>query len=198
MERNEQLLISLKEERARYNRSWITSQVEVGDFTYADHPRIWTWGEGAKLKIGKFCSIAANVQFLLGGNHHTEWCTTYPFNVLLPETCPDVEHHAVTNGNITVKNDVWIGNDVTILSGVTIGNGAVIANGAIVTRDIEPYTIVGGIPAKKINNRFDTSTILALEHIKWWDWPLNKLAEVLPILCSKDYQKLINYYLTNI
>ena len=191
----EQRLIQLKNERAQYNKSWITPQVDVGDFTYADHPRIWTWGEDAKLHIGKFCSIAANVQFLLGGNHHTEWCTTYPFNVLLPDFCPDVEHHAATNGDITIGNDVWIGNDVTILSGVTIHNGAVIAKGAVVTKDVPSYTVVGGIPATTIKNRFNNAHIMVeLEVMKWWDWPLDILSEAIPILCSKDYQKLIDFF----
>lgn len=193
----EQQLVQVRDERMQYNKSWITPQVEVGDFTYADHPRIWTWGENAKLHIGKFCSIAANVQFLLGGNHHTEWCTTYPFNVLLPDLCPDVEHCAATNGDITIDNDVWIGNDVTILSGVNIGNGAVIANGAVVTKNVYPYSIVGGVPAKPIKDRFDGHTMLELEHIRWWNWPLNLLAEALPILCSKDYKKLIEFYYNN-
>ena len=194
----EQRLLQIKAERAQYNKSWINSQTIVGDFTYADHPKIWTWGEGAKLYIGKFCSIAANVQFLLGGNHHTEWCTTYPFNVLLPDLYPNIEHHAITNGDIVIGNDVWIGNDVTILSGVTIGNGAVIANGAIVTKNVYPYSIIGGVPAKRIKDRFDGHIMLELENMKWWDWSLNILAEALPILCSNDYEKLIDFYHNNL
>ena len=177
----------------RENANWIKQCAEVGDFTYAANPTIRSWGEGSKLYIGKFCSIGANVKFLLGGNHHTEWCSTYPFNVLLSDLCPNSERCAATKGNIVIGNDVWIANDVTILSGVTIGDGAVIANGAIVTKDILAFEVVGGIPAKKIKDRFDAYTMLKFSQIKWWDWSDEKLVKALPLLCSEDYIKLIEF-----
>ena len=185
-----QILEQLRQERQSYNKSWINPYTEVGDFTYADHPRIWTWNNKTKLHIGKFCSIGANVQFLLGGEHHTEWCTTYPFNVLVSNICPNEETTAASRGDIWIGNDVWIGNNVTILSGVIIGDGAVIANGAIVTTSVRPFTIVGGVPAKPIKQRFQANAIAELQ---WWNWPLEKLAEALPLLCSKDYDALINF-----
>lgn len=188
-----QILEQLRQERRNYNKSWIIPYTEVGDFTYADHPRIWTWDNKTKLHIGKFCSIGANVQFLLGGEHHTEWCTTYPFNVLVPNICSNEERIAASKGDIWIGNDVWIGNNVTILSGVVIDDGAVIANGAIVTSNVYAFEIVGGVPAKKIKDRFDASTVLKLLQIKWWDWPLDKLAEALPLLCSNNYDALIKF-----
>lgn len=187
----------LKESMELQRKKWSSQCAEVGDFTYADNPKIWTWGEGAKLYIGKFCSIGANVQFLLGGNHHTEWCSTYPFNVLTPSICPSEERCASTKGDIRIGNDVWIGNDVKILSGVTIGDGAVIGSSAVVTKDILPYQIVVGNPAtsKFKEKQYRISPTIAVEilNIKWWDWPLDKLAEALPILCSKDYNALLKF-----
>ena len=159
------------------------SRVEIGDFTYG-FPIVRTWGETARLKIGKFCSIGGNVQIYLGGNHHTDWLTTYPFNVLLKDQFPGIDGGvAATKGDVTIGNDVWIANDVTILSGVTIGDGAVIANGAVVNKDIQPYTLVAGNPAKK--KKFMWGAAFA-GGLKWWDLPLEKLAEIIPILMGRD------------
>ncbi len=168
-------------------------KVEIGDFTYG-FPIVRTWGEtNARLKVGKFCSIGGNVQILLGGNHHTDWLTTYPFNVLLKEQFPNIDGGvAATKGDITIGNDVWIGNDVTILSGVTIGDGAVIANGAVVTKDIPPYSIAGGVPARTKKARMEALS-LEVDGIRWWDWPDEKLAEAIPILMSRDYSGLMAF-----
>ena len=159
------------------------SRVEIGDFTYG-FPIVRTWGETARLKIGKFCSIGGNVQIYLGGNHHTDWLTTYPFNVLLKDQYPGIDGEvAATKGDVTIGNDVWIANDVTILSGVTIGDGAVIANGAVVTMDVQPYTLVAGNPAKRKKFMFCAA---AAGVLKWWDLPLEKLAKVIPLLMGRD------------
>lgn len=191
-------LENLRNERRLYNSSWMNKFTEVGDFTYADHPRVWTWDDKTKLHIGKFCSIGANVQFLLGGEHHTEWCTTYPFNVLLPVSCPNEEMVAKSKGDIIIGNDVWIGNNVTILSGSYIPSGAVIGNNSLVTDSckIKPYTVNGGIPAKEIKRRFDCPQLMQfeLQTLHWWNWPLEKLADALPLLVSKDYEKLIEFH----
>ena len=171
-------------ERLRVSHSRLDPErVTIGDFTYGQ-PLILTWGENTKLTIGKFCSIGANVQIYLGGNHHTDWLTTYPFNVLLKDQYPGIDGEvAATKGDITIGNDVWIGNNVMIMSGVTIGDGAVIAAGAVVTRDIPPYSIAGGVPAHFKKARMDALS-LATSGISWWDWPLEKLAEAIPILMS--------------
>ena len=171
-------------ERLRASHSRLDPErVTIGDFTYGQ-PLILTWGENTKLTIGKFCSIGANVQIYLGGNHHTDWLTTYPFNVLLKDQYPGIDGEvAATKGDITIGNDVWIGNNVMIMSGVTIGDGAVIAAGAVVTRDIPPYSIAGGVPAHFKKARMDALS-LATSGISWWDWPLEKLAEAIPILMS--------------
>ena len=156
---------------------WKDKQIEVGEFTYG-RPIVYKWDETTKLKIGKFCSIGGNVQILLGGEHHTEWLTTYPFDVLIDG------QPTATKGDVTIGNDVWIGNNATILSGVTIGDGAVIGNGAVVTKDVDPYTIVGGVPARMIKRR-------QFLKIAWWDWPLEKLAAAIPLLMSDDGYSLV-------
>ena len=151
--------------------------IECGDFTYGV-PIVHKWDKTTRLKIGKFCSIAANVQIYLGGEHHTEWLTTYPFDVLMGEA------QTPSKGDVTIGNDVWIGNNVQILSGVTIGDGAVIAAGAVVTKDVDPYTIVGGVPARMIKRR-------QFLKIAWWDWPLEKLAAAAPLLMSDNGFSLV-------
>ena len=156
---------------------WKNDLIEVGDFTYG-RPIVLQWDKHTRLKIGKFCSIAANVQIYLGGEHHTDWLTTYPFDVLLGEA------ETPSKGDVTIGNDVWIGNNVQILSGVTIGDGAVIAAGAVVTKDVDPYTIVGGVPARRIKRR-------QFLKIAWWDWPLEKIAAAVPLLTSDDGYALV-------
>lgn len=183
----------LRNEIRLQNIGWAHQCAEVGDFSYASNPRIWTWGEGAKLYIGKFCSIGANVQFLLGGEHHTEWITTYPFNVLLKDVYPSSETCAKTKGDIRIGNDVWIGNDAKILSGVTIGNGAVIASSAVVTEYVEPYTVVGGVPAKFIKDRVDPLDAVNILITEWWDWPMEKLAAAIPLLTYENVGALIEF-----
>lgn len=133
------------------------------------------WGEGAQLKIGNFCSIASNITVLLGGNHRTDWVTTYPFGHCknFPDVAP-VKGHPKTNGNVVIGNDVWIGSGATIMSGVTIGDGAVIAANSHVVKDVAPYSIVGGNPAKHIKFRFTEEQIKSLLQIQWWNWDNKK------------------------
>jgi acetyltransferase-like isoleucine patch superfamily enzyme len=169
-------------ERLRASHSMLDPErVTIGDFTYGQ-PLILTWGENTKLTIGKFCSIGANVQIYLGGNHHTDWLTTYPFNVLLKDQYPDIDGEvALTKGDITIGNDVWIGNNVMIMSGVEIGDGAVIAAGSVVTKDVHQCEMVAGNPARQ--KKILWQKFGAVE-MKWWDWPLEKIAEAVPYLMS--------------
>ena len=175
--------------RERYDLMYQGDKVEIGDFTYG-YPIIRTWGEDTKLKIGKFCSIGMDVRIYLGGNHRTDWLTTYPFNVLLKDQYPGIDGEcAATKGDVIIGNDVWIADNVTIMSGVTIGDGAVIANGAVVTRNIPPYSIAGGVPARTRRARMEALR-LEVNGIRWWDWPLEKLVEAIPILMSGENGEL--------
>ena len=166
--------------------------VEFGDFTYG-YPTIHTWGEGARLKIGRFCSIADNVQIFLGGNHRADWVTTYPFNAFLP-AFSYINGHPATNGNIIIGNDVWLGADSKIMSGVTIADGAVVAANALVSRDINAYEIYGGVPAKFIKKRFSDEIIEKLLEIQWWNWSATDIAAAVPLLQSTDFEKLFKYH----
>lgn len=172
---------------ANYAKVYNPDKVDIGDFTYG-FPIVRSWGEDARLTVGKFCSIGEHVQIYLGGNHHTDWLTTYPFNVLMKKYFPGIDGEcAATKGDIVIGNDVWIGNDVIILSGVTIGDGAVIAAGAVVTRDVPPYEIFGGVPARFIKYREAAHNV---KPTRWWDWPLDKIAEAIPILMSTNLYAL--------
>ncbi|HEY5236653.1 MAG TPA: CatB-related O-acetyltransferase [Rhabdochlamydiaceae bacterium] len=156
-------------------------------------PIVSQWGDGTKLKIGNFCSIAAEVNILLGGEHRTDWVTTYPFSALLPEA-GHIKGHPRTKGDVIIGNDVWIGKGAYILSGVNIGDGAVIGASAVVTKDVPPYAIVGGNPARIIRYRFDEETIKKLLEIAWWNWSDEKISSAIELLLSEDVSRFIEYY----
>jgi acetyltransferase-like isoleucine patch superfamily enzyme len=161
---------------------------DIGEWTYGS-PIIKRYGDKTKLSIGKYCSIAETVQILLGGEHRTDWITTYPFNVMWSEAS-QFEGHPSTKGNVSIGNDVWIGQNAIILSGVTIGNGAVIGAGSVITKDVPAYAIVAGNPARLVRFRFNEEQITKLERIAWWDWPIERIKKVLPFLLSSDFDGL--------
>ncbi|MCJ9430607.1 CatB-related O-acetyltransferase [Kordiimonas marina] len=164
-------------------RSWTVgdSPVSVGRFTYAARPPvIKEWGEGAALEVGAFCSIAEDVVFCLGGNHRTDWIATFPFSHLkMPgQTDTPILGHPATRGDIKIGNDVWIGFGATIMSGVTVGDGAVIGANAMVLRDVAPYTVVGGNPARAVRRRFDDDMITLLTQLRWWDLETEEIGAI--------------------
>jgi len=140
--------------------------------------------------VGKFCSIAKNVKIFLDNNHRVDWISTYPFFKKIDGLAP-VDGHPHGVGDVVIGNDVFIGQDVLIMSGVNIGDGAVIASRAVVTKDVRPYEIVGGIPAKHISSRFSDKQIKKLLEIGWWNWPLEKIKENAGLLQSENLDMFI-------
>ena len=141
-----------------------------------------------RLMIGKFCSIACGAKFLFNSaNHSLSSLSTYPFPIFYEEWGLDRKNVAEAwdnKGDIVIGNDVWIGYEAVILAGVTVGDGAVIGARAMVTKDVPPYTIVGGVPAKPIRKRFSEETISEMLALKWWDWPKERIARNIPAIQS--------------
>lgn len=170
--------------------------IEVGDYTiyndFVNDPRLFERNNvlyhypinNERLRIGKFCSIACGAKFLFNcANHSFRSLSTYTFPLFYDEwelDKADVASAWDNKGDIVIGNDVWIGFEAVIMAGVHIGNGAIIGARAVVTRDVPPYTIVGGVPARTIRKRFDDATISRLEDIQWWDWPTEKIRRELP------------------
>ena len=166
--------------------------VNIGRFTYGTkRMKVIDWGEGSNLTIGSFCSVASGLRILMGGNHHTDWISMFPFGVLHQDVFTNIPPQSGkvlrkgSKGDVQIGHDVWIGMDVTIMSGVTVGDGAAIAANATVAKDIGPYEIWGGNPAKLIRKRFDDETIAALIALKWWSLPLEEIKEISPVLCER-------------
>ena len=136
------------------------------------------------VEIGRYCSIAHDVEFFLGGVHHPEWISTYPHHAHPQEVS--------SNGNISIGNDVSIGRGTSILSGVTIGDGAVVGANSLVTRDVRPYAVVGGVPAREIRLRFDESVVARLHELRWWDWPDHLVAEHAALLQQPDVRRFLS------
>lgn len=159
----------------RYDRVRTPQHFSIGRYSYAP-PRVirYEW-DTARLSIGSFCSIAWDATFMLGGNHHLDRVTTFPLRVKLGLANAFADGAAASRGDIMVGNDVWIGSDALILSGVTIGSGAVVGARAVVTKDVRPYAVVAGNPAREIRRRFRDEQVAALMEIAWWNWPIEQI-----------------------
>jgi len=167
-------------------------QYEIGEYTYGK-PNVLAHDEDTRLKIGKFCSIAMDVTILLGGEHYTNRITTYPLGGFFDQVGGE-ENYARSKGDVIIGNDVWIGHGAMILSGVSIGHGAVIAANATITKDVPPYAIVGGNPARLIRYRFSEDAICSLLAIAWWDWPIRKIRANISELLSDDIVRFLATY----
>jgi virginiamycin A acetyltransferase len=160
--------------------------------SYSDGPIIQEFrNNDAELIIGKYCSIAANLRVFLGGNHRTDWISTFAF----PEFFGfgHAPGQPYTKGDVVIGNDVWIGDSVTIMSGVTIGHGAVIGAKSVVVSDIDPYAIAAGNPARVRKFRFAAGEIKDLLELAWWDWPVEKVIGAHTILQSGYLNKLFEF-----
>ena len=190
--------LSPNDGESRVGTGWYTKEMlidplyDIGDYTYG-RPEVLSYGEGSRLRIGRFCSIALDVRIFLGGEHRPDWVTTYPFPPLSgdwPEA-KGILGTPASKGDVVIGNDVWIGHGVTILSGVTIGDGAVIGAMAVVAKDVADYAIVAGNPARVVRMRFDEETVAQLLRVRWWDWPRERIAASIPLLCSASVKEFL-------
>ncbi|MCL4118377.1 UNVERIFIED_CONTAM: hypothetical protein GTU68_028175, partial [Idotea baltica] len=176
--------------------------IEVGDYTYYDdfedvanfekNVKYLFDFTGDKLIIGKFCMIASDVTFIMNGaNHLSDAVTSFPFSIFGGDWSGAMEGKSYpVKGNTEIGNDVWIGYGATIMPGVKIGHGSIIATKSVVTKDVPPYTIVGGNPAKEIKKRFSEEEINQLLDIAWWDWDIEKITRLVGNLTDVNIEKL--------
>jgi acetyltransferase-like isoleucine patch superfamily enzyme len=171
--------------------AFTTARLTMGPHSYGE-PLIPTYpGDSSQVRVGAFVSIALDVVLLDGGNHRTDWVSTYPFRARFNLPGAYADGHPASKGDVVVGNDVWIGRGARVLSGVTIGDGAVVAGYSVVTRDVRPYAIVAGNPAREIRRRFTDDQVDALLAIAWWKWPLAKVLECVPSLCDANVDSFI-------
>lgn len=176
--------------------------ITVGDYTYYDdfenvhnferNVRYHFDFSTDRLIIGKFCMIASGVEFIMNGaNHLTDAISTYPF-AIFGEAWTDAMagKEYPQKGDITIGNDVWIGYQATLMAGIKVGDGAIIATKSVVTRDVPPYTIVGGNPAQVIRKRFSEEQTALLMRLQWWDWEVEKITQHIQKLTSADIEGL--------
>ncbi len=190
-----------------YLKSVVTRKtIEVGDFTiyndFVNDPRDFEMNNvlyhypinGDRLIIGKFCSIACGAKFIFNcANHALRSRSTYTFPLFFEEwDLPKSEVASAwdNKGDIVIGNDVWIGYDAVIMAGVTIGDGAIIGTRAVVPKDVAPYSIVGGVPAREIRKRFEPEVVDRLRELKWWDWPEEKIRKAIPAIQAGDVEAL--------
>lgn len=180
--------------------------IVVGDYSYYDDKEDGLNFEknvlyhydfiGDKLIIGKFCAIASDVEFVMNGaNHRMNGISTYPFNILGGDwvDVTPAKEDLPYKGDTIIGNDVWIGYKASIMPGVRIGDGAIIAAYSVITKDVPPYTIVGGNPAKMISKRFSEDDIERLLALSWWHWDIEKITRALPFIVGGDIDKLVSF-----
>jgi acetyltransferase-like isoleucine patch superfamily enzyme len=171
----------------------------VGKWSYGS-PKIYRYNWKNKIYIGNFCSIGPEVKIIIGGNHRTDWVTTSPLpdeNFNFDNTFANarkIKNFNLSKGDLFIKNDVWIGAFSIILSGITLGNGCVIAAGSVVTKDVKPYTIVGGVPAKFLRSRFNKKQSKFLNESGWWDLEDEKINFLSQYLLNKNVSEFIKKF----
>lgn len=179
--------------------------IEIGDFTYYDDPAgpehfvekcvLYHYPFiGDRLSIGRFCAIAEGAKFVMNGaNHAMSGFSTYPFNIFgngWEEGFDSATWSQELRGDTVIGNDVWIGMEALVMPGVTVGHGAIVAARAVVSRDVPPYAIVAGNPAKVVKTRFDPETVERLLAVAWWDWPVDKVTRNLDAIRGADISRL--------
>jgi acetyltransferase-like isoleucine patch superfamily enzyme len=182
-------LQNFEHQQANFRKRYPHYAIGIGTYGM---PKVHDDEEGTTLQIGAFCSISSEVQIFLGKNHRVDWISSYPFPAFF-EQAQHIQNFGVSRGNVTIGSDVWLCANCIILSGVTIGHGAVVGAGAVVSRDVAPYSIVAGNPAKHVRWRFEESIRKKLLETAWWDWPTNELCGIVEILCSDRVHELFVY-----
>lgn len=185
-------LPKLYQGQAKFLRRYPHYLMGVGSYGL---PIVHDWQEGATLRIGSYCSIAERVEIFLGGHHRADWISTYPFPAMIAEAS-GITDYAVSRGDVLIGSDVWLCSKSIILSGVTIGHGAIIAAGAVVSRDVAPFSIVAGNPARHVRWRFPEELCVALLASAWWEWSEEEVRRVSPLLCSARIDEFLSYVQT--
>ena len=187
-------LLHKQEELLAFQELMDRGLLVVGRHTYG-RPKIWNYqGSESPVTIGSFCSISPHVQIITGGIHPSEWVSLYPFrlNWQLPGAHED--GMPATRGPVAIGNDVWLGTECLILSGVKIGHGSIVAARAVVTRDVPPYAIVAGCPARVVRYRFAPDVIAQMLEIAWWDWDDARIREAVSLLSSGDMTRFLDTF----
>jgi chloramphenicol O-acetyltransferase type B len=167
------------------------ARVSVGRFTYGN-PQFMMWEDSERIEIGSFCSIADQVVIFGGGEHRTDWVTTFPLRIALGDPLAGKDGHPASKGSTRIGSDVWLGFRAMVLSGVTVGDGAVVAAGAVVASDVPPYAIVAGNPAKLIRYRFPPVDVENLLKLRWWEWNIEKIKRNISKLCNSSVAEILS------
>lgn len=165
-------------------------RISIGRFTYGG-AGFKLWSAGERVLVGAFCSFAEGVLIFGGGEHRVDWVTTHPLRIAFNSPGAGEDGHPHSKGTTKIGNDVWMGHGALILSGVTVGDGACVGAGAVVSKDVPPYSIVAGNPAKVVRLRFSERQIEQLLQIAWWNWPIEKIQRFESLLCDSDIDAFI-------
>ena len=171
--------------------------MKLGKYTYGVNSKNHIPLRGGKVTIGSFCSFAQGLKIFTGkGGHRAEFVSTFPFGFIHEKTFPCDSKNLLLDdpGDVVIGNDVWVGQNATIMPGVSIGDGVVIANNSHVVKDVEPYSVVGGNPAKHIKFRFDEETISKLLKIQWWNWGDEKIKDNLQYITSSNTSEFVDKF----
>jgi acetyltransferase-like isoleucine patch superfamily enzyme len=172
----------------------IGDRLSMGRYSY-DKPRVrWYKGDTGRVSIGAFCSLADDIVMTVGGNHPVDWPSMYPFRIKLGLQGAYIDGHPTPSKDIEIGSDVWIGRGARILAGVHIGHGAVVGAYAVVSKDVRPYAIVVGNPAREVRRRFSDSQVDAMLAIAWWNWSEKKILENIQYLNQPDIDEFIRRF----
>ncbi len=171
-------------------RERYSSRYKIGRWSYGDLRVRGYGGQEGVFELGSFCSVGRSVQIFVGGEHRPDWVTTFPFSIVWKKH-GHITGTPRTKGDVIIGNDVWIGAEALVMSGVRIGDGAVIGAGSVVTRDVPPYGVVAGNPARLIKMRFDEKTVGRLLKIRWWEWDDERIDRAIPLLLSDEIEAFL-------